>query len=178
MLLPASLRASHHPTIDNHFTWLQDLQKLARETSSVVDGKLQEQLTAAQAAVFAEQRRRADAEGEAQVREAGAAQRMQWHSLQAAVCSHARMLLSASLALCLHTSLASQALLVALLLNISSSPLLLLSACAWEQVQRVKAEQVQRENERLQRSLAARDSLVQQLKAARMTDTPSREVGG
>ena len=43
---------------------------------------------------------------------------------------------------------------------------------------KARAEQVQREVEALQRSLAARDSLVQQLKAARMADTPAREVGG
>lgn len=30
--------------------------------------------------------------------------------------------------------------------------------------------------ERLQRSLAARDSLIQQLKMARLTDTPARQV--
>jgi ElaB/YqjD/DUF883 family membrane-anchored ribosome-binding protein len=90
-----------------HFS--QDLQKLARETGSVVDGKLQEQLAAAQAQLFEEKKLRADSEGEAQV-------------------------------------------------------------------QRAKAAQVQREVEQLQRSLAARDSLIQQLKAARMTDTPAREV--
>jgi hypothetical protein len=142
---------------------LQDLQKLARETSSVVDGKLQEQLAAAQAVVFAEQRRRADAEGEAQVwRVAG------WRSAvqQIVAGCHLQLLpsaLSVSLAFigrCFQLSLCAPA-----------------AAAAWAQVQRAKAEQVQREVDRLQRSLAARDSLIQQLKAARMTDTPAREVG-
>ncbi|EFN59189.1 expressed protein, partial [Chlorella variabilis] len=90
-----------------HFS--QDLQKLARETSSVVDGKLQEQLSAAQAQLFEEKQKRVDAEGEAQIL-------------------------------------------------------------------RAKSEQVQRDVERLQRSLAARDSLIQQLKMARLTDTPARQV--
>lgn len=44
------------------------------------------------------------------------------------------------------------------------------------QVQKAKADQVQREVDRLQRSLAARDSLIQQLKTARLDDTPAREV--
>jgi hypothetical protein len=92
-----------------HFS--QDLQKLARETSGAVEGRLQQQLAAAQEQLFEEKRRRADAEGEAQV-------------------------------------------------------------------QRARLEQAQREVDRLQRSLAARDSLVQQLKAARLTDTPAREVRG
>lgn len=35
---------------------------------------------------------------------------------------------------------------------------------------------MQREVERLQRSLAARDSLIQQLKTQRLNDTPAREV--
>lgn len=90
-----------------HFS--QDLQKLARETSGAVEGRLQQQLVDAQEQLFEEKRRRADAEGEAQV-------------------------------------------------------------------SRARAEQAQREVDRLQRSLAARDALVQQLKAARLTDTPAREV--
>jgi hypothetical protein len=48
-----------------HFS--QDLQKLARETTSAVDGKLQAQLSAAQAQLLEEQRRRVEAEGDAQV---------------------------------------------------------------------------------------------------------------
>ncbi len=40
---------------------------MAHETNSLVEGKLQEQLTAAQQQLFAEKQRRADAEGEAQV---------------------------------------------------------------------------------------------------------------
>ena len=46
---------------------VQDLQKLARETSGVAERRLQEQLAAAQEHLFAEKQRRADAEGEAQV---------------------------------------------------------------------------------------------------------------
>lgn len=83
---------------------------MARETSSVVDGKLQQQLAMAQERLLAEQQRRVDAEGEARVQQA-------------------------------------------------------------------KAEQEWREVERLQRTLAARDSLIQQLRTARLNDTPAREVG-
>ena len=45
------------------------------------------------------------------------------------------------------------------------------------QVQQAKAQQAQREVERLQRSLSARDALIQQLKTQRANDTPAREVG-
>lgn len=47
---------------------LQDLQKLAHETSSKLDGKLQEQLASVQTQLFEEKKQRADAEAEAQVR--------------------------------------------------------------------------------------------------------------
>jgi len=47
---------------------LQDLHKLAQETSTKLDGKLQQQLSAAQQQLFEEKQRRVDAEGEAQVR--------------------------------------------------------------------------------------------------------------
>ena len=46
------------------------------------------------------------------------------------------------------------------------------------QVQQAKAQQAQREVERLQRSLSARDALIQQLKTQRANDTPAREVSG
>lgn len=48
-----------------HFS--QDLQKLAKETSSKLDGKLAEQVAGVQAELFEEKKRRTDAEGEAQV---------------------------------------------------------------------------------------------------------------
>ena len=55
----------------------QGLQQLARETSTAVaaDGKLAEQLAAAQAQLFAEKQRRADAECEAQVNGGGGRRR-------------------------------------------------------------------------------------------------------
>ncbi len=46
---------------------LQDLKKLAQETSTKLDGKLQEQLAALQAQLFEEKKQRADAEADAQV---------------------------------------------------------------------------------------------------------------
>ena len=48
----------------------QDLQKVARDANAVVEGKLQQQLAAAQDKLLAEQQRRVDAEGEAKVRPA------------------------------------------------------------------------------------------------------------
>lgn len=48
--------------------WLQDLQKMAHDANAVVEGKLQQQLAAAQEKLLSEQQRRVDAEGEVKVR--------------------------------------------------------------------------------------------------------------
>lgn len=49
------------------FLPLQDLKKLAHETSTKLDGKLQEQLAGLQAQLFEEKKQRVDAEADAQV---------------------------------------------------------------------------------------------------------------
>ena len=133
----------------------QDLQKLARETSSVVDGKLQEQLTTAQAQLFEEKQRRVDAEGAAQV---GGL------SLHGSSCKDVPIELSSCPLHVLST-------------GTTHHPACLPAACRPPQIERSRAERAQKEVDRLQRSLDAREALIQQLKTARMTDTPAREVG-
>ncbi len=89
-----------------------------------------------------------------------------------------------------HIRLCESAAVTLLLLAFKSPSILLLPAhkCLFDskcrlslpgmQVQQTKVQQAQREVERLQRSLSARDALIQQLKTQRANDTPAREVHG
>lgn len=136
---------------------------MANDANAVVEGKLQQQLTAAQEKLLAEQQRRVDAEGEAKVRAAA----VQCMKLLGEQCKP--LVARAGVACVLPAAgLLPRACMPPHSYSGHSSPGL--------QVQQAKAQQAQREVERLQRSLSAREALIQQLKTQRANDTPAREV--